>query len=405
VIAALQARGWALSDIVLTHHHADHIDGVEELKATLNPKARVVGAAADAHRLPPLDLALAEGDTFEIGTARAHVIDVPGHTVGHVAYHVPAAQAAFTGDSLMAMGCGRLFEGTPAQMWDSLQQRGFWNGEIWNRRKDGNVFPEGLSIVAIGVLWSFVYHPTIGILTNVHLLHHFSQLVTAGGSLAHLFDGIILRIRVFIPNQIQKLGSDVLFLFLGFNLGLNHGLSHGLLGVILGISQDCLQAVLNRLTLDLELGGGHFGFQNIPLGLADHTGFLGLLIEGVGMLGSLWLLGLHLGYLGYLRGFLATPLGQLTKVDTTKALTRLGHELTGVTLGRFPLAHIGSRLFLDLTLLLGPIGHLNRRRGWQSTRGNREVLTDQLTVVQVIVLGHAGEQTNNLNLKGLSEDR
>ncbi len=122
VIAALQARGWALSDIVLTHHHADHIDGVEELKATLNPKARVVGAAADAHRLPPLDLALTEGDTFEIGTAQAHVIDVPGHTVGHVAYHVPAAQAAFTGDSLMAMGCGRLFEGTPAQMWDSLQK-------------------------------------------------------------------------------------------------------------------------------------------------------------------------------------------------------------------------------------------------------------------------------------------
>lgn len=121
VIAALAARGWALSDVLLTHHHADHVGGLAELKAATNPAARVVGARADANRLPPLDLAVAGSERFVIGGADVHVLDVPGHTLGHVAYHVPEARAAFTGDSLMAMGCGRLFEGSAAQMWASLQ--------------------------------------------------------------------------------------------------------------------------------------------------------------------------------------------------------------------------------------------------------------------------------------------
>ncbi len=120
ITAALTARGWQLTDILITHHHWDHIDGVEALRATTG--ARVWGAAADAHRLPPLDHAVAEGDQIPIGTLTAHVIDVPGHTIGHIALHVPQAQAVFTADSLMAMGCGRLFEGTAAQMWDSLQK-------------------------------------------------------------------------------------------------------------------------------------------------------------------------------------------------------------------------------------------------------------------------------------------
>lgn len=118
--AALQARGWTLGDIVITHHHWDHVDGVDALRAATG--ARVWGAGADAHRLPPLDHSLSEGDTVTIGGLTGHVIDVPGHTVGHVAIHFPQAGAVFTADSLMAMGCGRLFEGTPEQMWQSLSK-------------------------------------------------------------------------------------------------------------------------------------------------------------------------------------------------------------------------------------------------------------------------------------------
>lgn len=118
--AALDARGWVLGTILLTHHHDDHIAGVEELRAVYG--ARVIGAAADAHRLPRLDRDLRAGDEDGAGALRSVVIDVPGHTVGHVAYHFPESGLVFTGDSLMAGGCGRLFEGTPAQMWDSLMK-------------------------------------------------------------------------------------------------------------------------------------------------------------------------------------------------------------------------------------------------------------------------------------------
>ena len=120
ILAELAKRNWHLTDILLTHHHWDHIDGVPALVAATG--ARVWGAAADAHRLPPLDVALAEGDTVQIGSDTGNVIDVAGHTVGHIAFHFPAAKLVFTADSLMAMGCGRLFEGTPAQMWTSLSK-------------------------------------------------------------------------------------------------------------------------------------------------------------------------------------------------------------------------------------------------------------------------------------------
>lgn len=120
ILAALDARGWALTDILLTHHHNDHIGGVAELRTRTG--ALVAGAAADAHRLPPLDLALSEGMSVPLGREFGQVIDVPGHTVGHIAFHFPESGVVFTGDSLMAMGCGRLFEGTPTQMWDSLSK-------------------------------------------------------------------------------------------------------------------------------------------------------------------------------------------------------------------------------------------------------------------------------------------
>jgi len=118
VLAALETRGWTLSDILITHHHGDHIDGVEALRAATG--ARVIGAAADAHRLPALDLAVAEGDVLHIGATEIRVIEVPGHTVGHLAYHAPQEKLVFTADSLMANGSGRLFERTPAHKWRSL---------------------------------------------------------------------------------------------------------------------------------------------------------------------------------------------------------------------------------------------------------------------------------------------
>ncbi|MDX5349492.1 MAG: hydroxyacylglutathione hydrolase [Paracoccaceae bacterium] len=116
ILAALDAHQWRLTDILITHHHGDHIDGVEALRA--RTQARVWGAAADAHRLPRLDETLVEGSRFHIGEIEVRVIEVPGHTIGHIAFLMPGH--AFTADSLMSGGCGRLFEGTAAQMHASL---------------------------------------------------------------------------------------------------------------------------------------------------------------------------------------------------------------------------------------------------------------------------------------------
>ncbi|MDP4033414.1 MAG: hydroxyacylglutathione hydrolase [Pseudorhodobacter sp.] len=120
ILAALQARGWHLTDILITHHHDDHIAGVGALRTATG--AQVWGAKADAHRLPRLDHALTEGDIVTIGTDTGHVFDVSGHTMGHIAFYFPASGLAFTADSLMAAGCGRLFEGSPETMWASLSK-------------------------------------------------------------------------------------------------------------------------------------------------------------------------------------------------------------------------------------------------------------------------------------------
>ncbi|MCG6904808.1 MAG: hydroxyacylglutathione hydrolase [Rhodobacter sp.] len=120
ISAELARRGWSLSHILITHHHGDHIDGVETLRAASG--ARVVGAAADARRLPRLDLTVAEGDRFAFAGHEVQVFDVSGHTIGHIAYYIADANAVFTADSLMALGCGRLFEGSAEQMWASLSK-------------------------------------------------------------------------------------------------------------------------------------------------------------------------------------------------------------------------------------------------------------------------------------------
>ena len=114
----VEARGWNIDEIWITHHHGDHIDGVDALRG----KALVRGAAADSHRLPPLDHSLSDGDAFDFAGSTVRVMDVSGHTIGHVAFYLADAAAAFTADSLMALGCGRVFEGTFDQMWDSLSK-------------------------------------------------------------------------------------------------------------------------------------------------------------------------------------------------------------------------------------------------------------------------------------------
>lgn len=118
IVEALAAKGWGLDLILITHHHDDHIDGVPALRERFG--ATVVGAKADRHRLPPLDRELVAGDRVELGESQAEVLDASGHTMGHIAYHFPAAEALFSADSLMVMGCGRIFEGTPEVMWDTL---------------------------------------------------------------------------------------------------------------------------------------------------------------------------------------------------------------------------------------------------------------------------------------------
>ncbi len=115
ILAALDARGWRLTRVYLTHHHWDHVDGLPGVLAA-HP-VPVHGNAADAHRLPKLDHAFAPGDTLPGG---AVVMDAPGHTLGQVAFHFPAHKALFTADSLMIHGCGRLFEGTPDDMFDTI---------------------------------------------------------------------------------------------------------------------------------------------------------------------------------------------------------------------------------------------------------------------------------------------
>ena len=120
IAAALEDGGWRLTTVLLTHHHPDHVQGLGALAE--GRALKVVGAEADAHRLPPLTRQVADEDSFTLLGEEVRVMDVSGHTIGHVAFHIPGMGHAFTADSLMAMGCGRLFEGTPAQMWESLRK-------------------------------------------------------------------------------------------------------------------------------------------------------------------------------------------------------------------------------------------------------------------------------------------
>jgi hydroxyacylglutathione hydrolase len=116
--AALKATGWRLTDILVTHHHADHTDGIAELKE--RHRCRVVAPHGEAKRIPLVDETVHERDKVRVGALEGDVLETPGHTAGHISYVFPADKLAFVGDTLFSIGCGRVIEGTPEMMWNSL---------------------------------------------------------------------------------------------------------------------------------------------------------------------------------------------------------------------------------------------------------------------------------------------
>ncbi len=120
VLKVLQEKNWQLNYIFNTHHHSDHVGGNLELKQKTGCK--IFAGDYDRNRIPGIDRCLQEGDTVSLGKHNAKIIFTPGHTLGHIQYYFADDKVLFCGDTLFAMGCGRLFEGTPEQMWHSLQK-------------------------------------------------------------------------------------------------------------------------------------------------------------------------------------------------------------------------------------------------------------------------------------------
>ena len=118
VEAALAERGWRLTDILVTHHHADHTGGIADLKAKY--QCRVIAPRKEASKIPNTDVTLREGDIVQVGTLVGRVLETPGHTAGHVSYWFKQDKLAFVGDTLFSVGCGRILEGNPEMMWQSL---------------------------------------------------------------------------------------------------------------------------------------------------------------------------------------------------------------------------------------------------------------------------------------------
>ncbi|CAN5176188.1 hydroxyacylglutathione hydrolase [soil metagenome] len=118
--ARLAEKGWGLDQILITHHHGDHTAGNLSLKAAFGSK--IIGPASEADRVPGINQTVKGGDTLRIGAHEVRVIDTPGHTLGHVSYWLPAEKVAFVADTLFAVGCGRVIEGTMPMMWASLEK-------------------------------------------------------------------------------------------------------------------------------------------------------------------------------------------------------------------------------------------------------------------------------------------
>jgi hydroxyacylglutathione hydrolase len=120
ILAAIERTGWRPSLLLITHHHSDHVQANLALKERFG--LQIVGPAAEADRIPGIDRTLAEGDLVDVGSEQARVIETPGHTAGHITYHLPRSGLAFAGDTLFALGCGRLLECRPPVMYESLKK-------------------------------------------------------------------------------------------------------------------------------------------------------------------------------------------------------------------------------------------------------------------------------------------
>lgn len=120
IVAELDKRGWTLTDLLITHHHGDHTDAILPLKEKYG--AHVTGPRAEAEKIAGLDTLVSGGDTVMLGETRFDVIDVPGHTMGHIAYSSPADKVLFSADALFSLGVGRMFEGDYQSMWEGLER-------------------------------------------------------------------------------------------------------------------------------------------------------------------------------------------------------------------------------------------------------------------------------------------
>ncbi|MEM9104647.1 MAG: hydroxyacylglutathione hydrolase [Pseudomonadota bacterium] len=120
IVEALERTGWELNHILVTHHHFDHVEANASLKAKYG--VDITGPASEADKIPGIDRTVTGGDRFHFGQYEVEVLETPGHTLGHICYYMPAAGVLFAADTLFALGCGRVFEGTPAQMHQSLQK-------------------------------------------------------------------------------------------------------------------------------------------------------------------------------------------------------------------------------------------------------------------------------------------
>ena len=116
----LEKHHWSLTHIFTTHHHGDHIEGNAQLKERY--QCEIIGPAKEAAKITSLSRSVNGGDAFIFGQQTVHVIDTPGHTLGQIAYHMPDAKVLFAADCLFSLGCGRIFEGTPEMMWESLSR-------------------------------------------------------------------------------------------------------------------------------------------------------------------------------------------------------------------------------------------------------------------------------------------